>query len=229
MMAERSGTRDDARRALTDRFADALALTFRYHGLTFRKRTQIPYMAHLMSVSALAMENAGAEDVAIAALLHDAAEDSDDGGATLREIESMFGARVAEIVRDCSDAIAVPGRLKAPWRERKDAYIAHLDALHDRDVLLVSLCDKVHNLRAILSDYAVVGEALWERFTTKNPADQLWYYRSLAPIYTAQLPGRLSDELNKMVTRLEAVVGCQASTETGSNVMPADPLPLATR
>jgi (p)ppGpp synthase/HD superfamily hydrolase len=35
----------------------------------------IPYVSHLMSVSALVMENGGDEDQAIAGLLHDALED----------------------------------------------------------------------------------------------------------------------------------------------------------
>ena len=40
-----------------------------------RKGTSIPYISHLMSVSALVMEYGGDEDQAIAGLLHDSLED----------------------------------------------------------------------------------------------------------------------------------------------------------
>ena len=88
--------------------------------------------------------------MAIAALLHDTVEDSEDGEATHRVIEEQFGERVAAIVMACSDAVAVPGQPKPDWRERKEAYIRHLDDDANADVLLVSACDKVHNARSIL-------------------------------------------------------------------------------
>lgn len=58
------------------RLADAAALVFTLHGVQYRKGTSIPYIAHLMSVSALVLEHGGDEDQAIAGLLHDAIEDA---------------------------------------------------------------------------------------------------------------------------------------------------------
>src|SRR5580693_9033209 len=113
---------------LTGRFAAAFALAFAVHGTQMRKKTGIPYMAHVMSVCALALENGADEDVAIAALLHDAVEDSEDGAATLQMIEAQFGSRVARIVLACSDAVAVPGQPKPDWRTRKETYLRHLEA-----------------------------------------------------------------------------------------------------
>lgn len=45
---------------------------------------------------------------------------------------------------------------KPPWKERKQAYVDHLAAAQP-DVLLVSLVDKVHNLRSIVLDHRFVG------------------------------------------------------------------------
>ena len=67
-----------------------------------RKGTSIPYISHLMIVSALVIENGGNEDQAIGALLHDAAEDQ-GGKETLKEVRRRFGDGVAEIVSDCTD------------------------------------------------------------------------------------------------------------------------------
>ena len=99
------------------RFSDAFKFTLRLHANQLRKGTNIPYIAHLLSVSALVLEAGGDEDLAIAALLHDAVEDQ-GGKETLDLIEKKFGERVANVVKDCSDSMITP---KPPWRQRKEA------------------------------------------------------------------------------------------------------------
>lgn len=198
--------RSDAPPPLTDRFARAFTLAWEVHGRQLRKRTGIPYMAHVMSVCALALEHGADEDVAIAALLHDTVEDSVDGAATHRRIDSEFGVRVARIVMACSDAVAVPGAPKPPWRERKEQYLGHLDTDADADVLLVSACDKLHNASSILADLRVDGDAVWQRFTVTDPHQQLWYYTSVVEILRRRLPGALTDELVDVVKEMEARV-----------------------
>ena len=56
---------------LTERYRSALQFAATLHDTHFRKGTEIAYLSHLISVSALVMENAGNETEAIAALLHD--------------------------------------------------------------------------------------------------------------------------------------------------------------
>jgi hypothetical protein len=60
---------------LTDRFDRALLYATHVHGGQVRKGTFIPYIAHLLAVAATVLEYNGSEDMAIAALLHDAVED----------------------------------------------------------------------------------------------------------------------------------------------------------
>ena len=144
---------------LSRRFEAALLLATRLHATQTRKGGRIPYVSHLLGVASLALEHGGDEDVAIAALLHDAVEDQ-GGRPTLARIRRRFGARVAEIVEGCTDADTVP---KPEWRTRKERYLRHLDTA-SAEVRLVSACDKLHNARAILFDYRVHGEALWKRF-----------------------------------------------------------------
>lgn len=59
---------------LTIRYRQALELAAELHDAQVRKSTTIPYLSHLMSVSALVMEYGGDEDCCIAALLHDSIE-----------------------------------------------------------------------------------------------------------------------------------------------------------
>lgn len=99
----------------------------------------------------------------------------------------------------------MPGQPKPPWRERKEAYVAHLAGQDDPDVLLVSACDKLHNARAIVADLRAVGPAVWERFSQPDPASHLWYYQSLAACYTSRVPNPLAEELDRVLADLRAL------------------------
>jgi (p)ppGpp synthase/HD superfamily hydrolase len=107
-----------------------------------------------MAVSGLVLEHGGDEDMAIAGLLHDAAEDQ-CGETTLAMIRRRYGDGVASIVADCTDAWTEP---KPPWRERKEAYIASVEHKPSAS-RLVSLADKTYNARAILSSATTAGSA----------------------------------------------------------------------
>ena len=182
---------------LSKRFERAFIFAQRLHTRQLRKGTRIPYISHLIGVASIALENGADEDEAIAALLHDAVEDQ-GGRKTLNRIRRRFGDRVASIVEGCTDAEVIP---KPPWRERKEAYIAHV-RYASKSVRLVSASDKLHNARAILSDFRTLGDNLWSRF---NPGKEgvLWYYRSLVDAFRSHGSTPLVDELDRVVTELE--------------------------
>lgn len=190
---------------LTERFQRAFAMASEIHARQLRKATQVPYVAHLMSVAALVLENGGDEDAAISGLLHDAVEDSEDGAVTAARICAQFGDHVADTVLGCSDAVGVPGAAKPPWRERKEAYIRHLAAARDPDVLLVSACDKLHNARSIVADLRAIGPAVWDRFNVPDPGAHLWYYGSLADLYRGRVSAELSGEVTRVVGEMRAL------------------------
>jgi (p)ppGpp synthase/HD superfamily hydrolase len=188
---------------LTHRFDRALLYATHIHGGQTRKGTSVPYIAHLLAVAATVLEYGGAEDVAIAALLHDAVEDQ-GGEPRLADIRNRFGDRVAEIVRSCSDGVvnASAGLEKEDWHLRKTRYVAHL-ACADKEALLVSLADKVHNARSILRDLRKpeVGAAVWGRFKASK-ADSFAHYRELAQAFGRYLPGQLAEELGEIVDEI---------------------------
>ena len=183
--------------ALTARFEDALVWATRLHSDQVRKGTQVPYVAHLLGATSIAMQYGADEDEAIAALLHDAVEDC-GGEPTLREMERRFGARVAAIVVGCTDSIVVP---KPPWRQRKESYLAHLRRTSS-SVRLVSAADKLHNACAVVADYRVLGDALWERFRGGREGT-IWYYRALVDAFQETGTTPLVEELNRVVRELE--------------------------
>ncbi len=191
-----SGT---ARECETTRLGEAFDLAVRLHDSQLRKGTPIPYVSHLMAVASLVQEHGGDEDQTIAALLHDGPEDQ-GGEATLALIRERFGDRVGRIVAECSDTFETP---KPPWRERKEAYVRHLEEASPETVL-VSLADKTHNLRSILADHEEIGKALWERFTGRKDGTR-WYHEALLEVYRRRASGeaiRLFRTYEEMVGRL---------------------------
>jgi GTP pyrophosphokinase len=178
----------------------AFELARRLHAGQKRKGPDpTPYVAHLLGVCSLTLEAGGDEDQAVAALLHDAAEDQ-GGRDRLEEIRSRFGDRVADIVEACTDTFEDP---KPEWCPRKDRYVSQL-ADESTDALLVACADKLYNARAILRDHRRVGDEVFERFTGGKDGT-LWYYRSLVEAFRAsELETWLVDELERTVTELSS-------------------------
>jgi (p)ppGpp synthase/HD superfamily hydrolase len=184
---------------LGDRFIAGVREAVRLHAHQPRKGKDIPYISHLLAVAGLVLEHGGDEDQAIAALLHDGPEDQ-GGEATLAIIRERFGERVGAIVAACSDTFETP---KPPWRERKEAYIAHL-AEKGPDVWPVTLADKVHNARTIVADLRELGPASLDRFNGGRDGT-VWYYGTLAAELTVLAPGPLSNELLTLAAEMRAL------------------------
>ena len=194
---------------LGPRFSEAFLYAAEKHATQKRKKTDVPYISHLMSVSALVLEAGGGEDEAVAALLHDVVEDC-GGHPVLEEIRSRFGDRVAHIVDGCTDAYVIP---KPPWKARKLEYLNHLRQADD-DVRLVSAADKLHNVRTIVADFRNHGDSVWERFSGRREGT-LWYYRAVLEVLSEGKPNRLVEDLHRVVSELETLA-TKGSASTNS-------------
>lgn len=192
---------------LTSRYTRAVDVARVLHAADTRKKSNVPYLAHLLSVSAIVLEHGGNEDQAIAALLHDAAEDH-GGQSRADAIRAQFGDAVADIVIACSDSLVEDRRNKAPWWPRKVAYLDRLAGV-PVEAALVSAADKLHNARSVLTDYRAVGDALWSRFNSDaGIVGSLWHYTRLTEILTDRLNGTpgaaLTAELVRTVGEITA-------------------------
>ncbi len=184
-------------RTFGPKFEEALQYAARVHARQKRKGRRVPYVCHLLSVAALVIEDGGSEDEAIAALLHDAVEDQ--GGLERRdEILRLFGERVTSIVDGCTDSWETP---KPPWRERKQDHIEKLRGAPS-EVLRVAVADKLHNSRSIVSDLRQDGDTIWQRFRGGREGT-LWYYRTLRSLFQEAAPGRMADELDRVISEME--------------------------
>ena len=189
---------------LTDRFTQTVNYARVLH-IERRKGSSIPFMAHLLGVASLVMGEAGhvdfpvTEDMIIAAVLHDAAEDH-GGQLRLDDISASFGANVARMVEGLSDSLEEDPNRKLPWDERKAQYIERLKG-EDGDVWLISAADKLYNARTILDDHRKIGAEVWERFR-RGRDQQVGYFVKLLEVFKSRGSNRIVEELDRVVAAL---------------------------
>lgn len=200
---------------MSERFNRALQLAMFVHGRQIRKETHnahdipLPYITHPVTVATLVQRYDGTEDQIIGGLLHDVLE---DGGAQWAgPIRSEFGDGVLQIVEFCTDGIPDALGKKAPWETRKREYLEHLRQT-DGPGLLVSACDKLANLEAIVLDLIEHGETVWNRFTAKK-GQSLWYYGELVKAFAGRVPKPLAASLHRTFEQVRAEARGAATDE----------------
>ena len=150
-------------------------------------------IAHLLCVSGLVLELGGSEDEAIAALLHDAAENA-GGRERVMDIRRHFGAEVARMVEECTDS----DDETLSWQERKADYMAHLPTA-GTDSLLVSAVDKLSNVRQICVAVRTRGVEAWTDYSGGREG-RLWYYEALVTAYEKAGERRATPHLREAVS-----------------------------
>jgi hypothetical protein len=156
---------------ITPRYGQALLWAEELHRQQRRKAKMVPYISHLLSVSALVWEDGGDEDQAIAA---------------------RFGEAVADIVRDCTDTSpdAAVGEQK-PWMLRKTRYLNSL-AAKPLSSVLVTAADKAHNAGDMMLD-ARRDPSMWSKFNAGLDGSA-WYLRRMHQELVQALPNSRSVE-----------------------------------
>ena len=167
-----------------------------------RKGTSIPYISHLLAVSALVIEHGGDEVQAAAALLHDVLEDTEVDEFMLR---AYIDRPVVDIVVACSDTQKKP---KPAWRPRKEKYLQHLrEMIAEPEVnpaILVALADKVHNAETTADTVLHKGKTAKEIYDDPNfnakVGEQKWWYESLVTeFHKSKVAPGLVDRLDRAV------------------------------
>ena len=153
----------------------AIIFAVRAHAGTERRGNGYPYIVHPMEAMEIVATMTSDQELLAAAALHDTVEDTD---VTVEQIRAEFGDSVADLVASESDVIPSGVSEEDSWHARKQAAIDRL-AKASRDAKIVALGDKLSNMRAIVRDYAVQGDALWNIFHVKDKASHKWHYRGL--------------------------------------------------
>ena len=128
-----------------------------------RRLSGEPYIMHPIAVAQIACEEMGLGSTSIcSALLHDVVEDTD---YTVEDIENIFGPKIAQIVDGLTK---ISGGI---FGERASAQAENFKKLlltmsDDIRVILIKICDRLHNMRTLASQpankqYKIAGETLY--------------------------------------------------------------------
>lgn len=134
-----------------------------------RKGGAIPYIYHPMEVALIVAQMTDDEEVIAAAYLHDVLEDT---AVRADELRAEFGERVTQLVKFETENKALT------WKERKSATIGHLKEA-SYEVKLLTLGDKLSNMRSTARDYMVVGDVIWQRFNETRKECHRWYLQGI--------------------------------------------------
>ncbi len=176
------------------------------HALQKRKGSGEPYSIHPHAVAEITSQFTNNQDAVVAAELHDVLEDVSPDRYSEKQMEEEFGPNVVELVKMVSENKRAGNSIEAPWDERKQYYINHLAMLENRDALIISTADKIHNLRSMIDDYHRVGDKLWLNFNAPKEK-QLWNYRQIFEILSQKnLPEELMGQLSEALNEFSAIV-----------------------
>lgn len=118
----------------------AIDIIKEYHSEQKRKSGE-PFYLHPVEVAKILLDYSQNEDLVLAALLHDTLEDT---SLHPMDIKTIFGARVAELVLGVTkiDFSGIPRTLN---EQENLKYLQQAD----RDVMIIKLSDRIHNMRTI--------------------------------------------------------------------------------
>ena len=128
-----------------------------------RRLSGEPYIMHPIAVAQIACQEVGLGSTSIcSALLHDVVEDTD---YTVEDIENLFGSKIAQIVDGLTK---ISGGI---FGEQASAQAENFKKLlltmsDDIRVILIKICDRLHNMRTLESQpankqYKIAGETLY--------------------------------------------------------------------
>lgn len=128
-----------------------------------RRLSGEPYIMHPIAVAQIACEEIGLGSTSIcSALLHDVVEDTD---YTVEDIENIFGPKIAQIVDGLTKISGgiFGDKASAQAENFKKLLLTMSD---DIRVILIKICDRLHNMRTLASQpankqYKIAGETLY--------------------------------------------------------------------
>lgn len=160
-----------------DIFDKAIIFATKAHSGTFRKGTTTPYIIHPMETATIVSTMTSDKVILAAAALHDVVEDTD---YAIDDIVKEFGEDVARLVSAESEDKRDDLPSEATWKIRKQETLDHLKNKATKEEKMITLGDKLSNIRAIHRDYLEIGDKLWNKFNQKDKSEHAWYYKSIA-------------------------------------------------
>ena len=170
--------------------------TVMYQGKV-RRINNTPYILHPLEVAHILSTMTDDMEIIAAGVLHDIVEDTD---GTIAEIVKRFGRRVAVLVDAVTENKYENEEMSATWKRRKEECLVKLISSSDHGVKMLWLADKLSNLRSLAGSYGEMGEKMWDYLHESDPAEQLWYYKTIAEVVEMELnkTGRYKEYIDRI-------------------------------
>jgi myo-inositol-1(or 4)-monophosphatase len=146
-----------------------------YCGST-RNGTSLSRLLHAAEAATIAESITDDREVIAAAALHNVLKDTDSKAS---QIQIEFGARVRKLVEAGSENKRPELSAAETWKTQKSEMIDYLRSAATKDERIVTLADKLSDIRACVRDYRQIGDAVWEKLDMPNREMQAWYYTAL--------------------------------------------------
>jgi (p)ppGpp synthase/HD superfamily hydrolase len=168
------------------------------HREQLRKITGIPYLVHPLAVAIILAQRGCPEEVLVAAMLHDAIEDTE---CTQQDLLRMFPAHVVSWVIDMSEVKKSAAGDKYIWSDRKKEHLSRIK-LAPWQSQAIFIADKIHNVRSMLHDLSQ-GHPIWDHFPA-GKTRVLWYYTTALENVNreVQIVNELCQILEKLIPQL---------------------------
>ncbi|HEY5576072.1 MAG TPA: HD domain-containing protein [Clostridiaceae bacterium] len=141
-----------------------------------RKGTNRPYILHPLEAAAIVSTMTDDKNLIAAAVLHDVVEDTE---ITIDDITENFGIDISGLVAAESEEKREYRPPGDTWKERKLETVEHLRSTASIEMKMITLGDKLSNIRAIHYDYQIHGDELWDRFNQNDKNEHGWYYKAI--------------------------------------------------
>ena len=166
-----------------------------------RRLSGEPYIMHPISVALIASKEMGLGSTSIcAALLHDVVEDTE---YTVEDIENIFGPKIAQIVDGLTKISGgiFGDKASAQAENFKKLLLTMSD---DIRVILIKICDRLHNMRTLDSQpankkYKIAGETL---YIYAPLANRLGLYKIKTELENLSFRFEHPEEYEKIVQKL---------------------------
>lgn len=160
--------------------------TYAHQGQYRKGSDRLPYIVHPIEVAAILAEHGSSSPAVIAGLLHDVLEDVDPSVYGEADMRRDFGDYITELVK----TVSKPNKIAGDWRHRNEIYLGQIALTPYVEALEVCAADKLSNITATLTDYAVLGEDIWPRFNAGKD-QQKWWYGAVSDVLQTRIPANL--------------------------------------
>ena len=181
---------------MMEKVTKAIEFAAKAHDGMERKKDKTPYILHPLEAAVIVGSMTEDRDVISAAVLHDVVEDTE---ITIEEIEENFGSRVRKLVESETEDKRADLPPEDTWRIRKEESLKELAECVDTDVLMLWIGDKLSNMRSFYRIWKTEADSMWQSFNHKDPAQQKWYYTTIAELTSSLKEFSAWQEYNELV------------------------------